>query len=415
MKNFFIIILWVISLFFISIYTYENPELIDVSKNYLKKNFSPKAQIKKGIVQKIEAIHFDISFSKIIALSEKTAFVVHNNKNLDFDENLLKIYTQNGYLIQNLKSKKINLPNTFTINKNGGIKSVFTYKNNSFALISSLVDNCYYSSIVLLEKSKEVFKTKCLPDNLIDYNGLGSSTIHFKDSVLISIGAPEQASKKIALLAQNKDSMYGKILQISFSDLEKVISNESSSINPNIYSIGHRNPQGLTKLKKSIFSVEHGPRGGDELNKITEGKNYGWPISSYGTKYSYDKDQKKYQINHENNNFEEPLFALVPSVGISSLNRCPTILKKYYKKPCLLALSLLGNKLRPGRSVIIYLLDKNLNKVHSIEKIILRDDLKLRHFVTDEKNELFEDKDGSIYIAADKKGIYKINFINFRN
>ena len=209
--------------------------------------------------------------------------------------------------------------------------------------------------------------------------------------------------------------MYGKILQISFRDLEKVISNESSSINPNIYSFGHRNPQGLTKLKKSIFSVEHGPRGGDELNKIIKGKNYGWPISSYGAKYSYDKDQKKYQINHENNNFEEPLFALVPSVGISSLNRCPTILKKYYKKPCLLALSLLGNKLRPGRSVIIYLLDKNLSKVHSIEKIILRDDLKLRHFVTDEKNELFEDKDGSIYIAADKKGIYKINFINFRN
>ena len=415
MKNFFIIILWVISLLFISIYTYENPELIDVSKNYFKKNFSPKVQIKKGIVQKIEANHFDISFSKTIALSEKTAFVVHDNKNLDFDENLLKIYTQNGYLIQNLKSKKINLPNTFTINKNGGIKSVFTYKNNSFALISSLVDNCYYSSIVLLEKSKEVFKTKCLPDNLIDYNGLGSSTIHFKDSVLISIGAPEQASKKIALLAQNEDSMYGKILQISFRDLEKVISNESSSINPNIYSFGHRNPQGLTKLKKSIFSVEHGPRGGDELNKIIKGKNYGWPISSYGAKYSYDKDQKKYQINHENNNFEEPLFALVPSVGISSLNRCPTILKKYYKKPCLLALSLLGNKLRPGRSVIIYLLDKNLSKVHSIEKIILRDDLKLRHFVTDEKNELFEDKDGSIYIAADKKGIYKINFINFRN
>ena len=81
----------------------------------------------------------------------------------------------------------------------------------------------------------------------------------------------------------------------------------------------------------------------------------------------------------------------------------------------MLALSLYGNSLRPGRSIIIYLLNKKMDKVHSIEKILLRDDLKLRHFVTSEKNELYEDKDGSIYISADKKGIYKLSFVHFRN
>ena len=50
-----------------------------------------------------------------------------------------------------------------------------------------------------------------------------------------------------------------------------------------------------------------------------------------------------------------------------------------------------------------------MDKVHSIEKILLRDDLKLRHFVTNEKNELYEDKEGNIYISADKKGIYKLS------
>ena len=43
-----------------------------------------------------------------------------------------------------------------------------------------------------------------------------------------------------------------------------------------------------------IFSVEHGPQGGDEINLILEGKNYGWPIISYGTKYNNGKSYKKY-------------------------------------------------------------------------------------------------------------------------
>mgnify|MGYP007000370738 len=74
-----------------------------------------------------------------------------------------------------------------------------------------------------------------------------------------------------------------------------------------------------------------------------------------------------------------------------------------------------GNKLRPGRSMIIYLLNEKMNKVHSIEKIYLRDDLKLRHFVTSSKNELYEDINGNIYVSADKKGIYKLSFIDFLN
>jgi len=56
---------------------------------------------------------------------------------------------------------------------------------------------------------------------------------------------------------------------------------------PEIWSYGHRNPQGLSyDLKnKRLWSIEHGPRGGDELNLIHKGKNYGWPIVSYGKEY----------------------------------------------------------------------------------------------------------------------------------
>ena len=171
----------------------------------------------------------------------------------------------------------------------------------------------------------------------------------------------------------------------------------------------------MTKIDDAVFSVEHGPKGGDELNRIIRGNNYGWPKVSYGTQYVYEQNGKSYEVNHEKNFFEEPMFAFVPSVGISALNVCPTKLTNYYNKVCLLALSLHGNSLRPGRSIIIYLLNEKMDKVHSIEKIHLRKDLKLRHFVTNQRNELYEDKEGNIYISADKKGIYKLNFFGFRN
>jgi hypothetical protein len=209
--------------------------------------------------------------------------------------------------------------------------------------------------------------------------------------------------------------MFGKILEIDKNNFDQIIDGKETNLKLKIFTSGHRNPQGLTKLDEFIFSVEHGPKGGDELNRIIEGKNYGWPKVSYGTQYIYDENGKAYEVSHEMNGFEEPLFALVPSVGISAINTCPKILNEYYKKPCLLALSLYGNSLRPGRSIIIYLLNEKKDKLHSIEKIQLRDDLKIRHFLTNSKNELYEDSSGNIYFSADKKGIYKLSFKYFRN
>ena len=171
----------------------------------------------------------------------------------------------------------------------------------------------------------------------------------------------------------------------------------------------------MTKLRNQIFAVEHGPKGGDELNAIKREANYGWPLASYGTNYMKDNggDGKSYNVNHKKLNFTEPLFAFVPSVGISSLNTCPKKLISYYDKPCLMATSLYGNNLRKGHSIIIFLLNEQMNKVNSIEKIRLGN-LVLRHFVTDTKNELFYEKEDEIYLSADKKGIFRLKFTNFR-
>ena len=416
MKKILFIFVWLLTLVATSLYVYENPEKIEVVKNYFTEDKTPELVLDDGgEIQRQPGNSFIIEFQRVFSLSEKTAFIFHDEKTQDFSVDNLKIYTQNGYVSNSSFFEKINLPKVFTTAKNGGIKTVFIYDNNEFALISSSKGDCYYASIILLSDGNELFKTKCLPKKYIDYNGLGSSNIHHNNKIFLTIGTPEQRSSEIRALAQNNNSMFGKIIEINKTDLDEIITKQKSNLNIKIFTSGHRNPQGFTKIKDSFFSVEHGPLGGDELNKIIKNKNYGWPAVSYGTQYAYDEKGKAYDISHEKNQFEEPLFALVPSVGISALNTCPSKLKNYYKKPCLLALSLYGNSLRRGRSILIYLLNEKMDKVHSIEKIFLRDHLKLRHFVTNSKNELFEDKNGNIYISADKQGIYKLSFIEFRN
>jgi len=74
--------------------------------------------------------------------------------------------------------------------------------------------------------------------------------------------------------------------------IDKIIKGEDTDLDVKIFTLGHRNPQGFTKINDSFFSVEHGPKGGDELNKIIKDKNYGWPTVSYGTQYVYDEDGK---------------------------------------------------------------------------------------------------------------------------
>ena len=90
-------------------------------------------------------------------------------------------------------------------------------------------------------------------------------------------------------MAQTLDNGYGKIIHIT-TEGEPVGDNPFSGnpdALPEIYSYGHRNVQGLAfhPLTGDLWASEMGPRGGDELNLIEPGKNYGWPTISYGIEY----------------------------------------------------------------------------------------------------------------------------------
>ncbi|WP_445738700.1 PQQ-dependent sugar dehydrogenase [Mariniflexile sp.] len=84
-----------------------------------------------------------------------------------------------------------------------------------------------------------------------------------------------------------------------------------------IYSYGNRNPQGLVKnpYTGEIWEHEHGPKGGDEINIIEKGKNYGWQVISYGINY----DGTPFTDITEKEGMEQPLFYWVPSIAPSGM------------------------------------------------------------------------------------------------
>lgn len=416
MKKNNIFTLWILSILITIAVVYENPEKIDNLKNFFKKDVVKKPDHYLSKPKIIEANSFLIEFEKVFTFKDsfKTSFVVYSELKDNFNIKNLSIYFQDKKFYEKNKTKNEFMIENYTDDYNGGLKAVFFHKNVKFIFLTMIKNDCYYVSIVNTLNNKEIFKSKCLKGTF-NFNGVGSSHIHYNNKILLSIGAPGWEGMEIANLAQNSKSFFGKIIEINKDDLDKIISNEIDEIVPKIFSSGHRNPQGLTILNDKIFSTEHGPRGGDELNEIIKGKNYGWPIASYGIKYKSDPSDSLYLKSHENNNFEEPLFAFVPSVGLSSLNNCPSKLKKYYKKQCLMALSLYGNNLRKGKSIIIFLLNNKMTKINFVEKIYLGEEYPLRHFVTNEKNEIYEDINGNIYISVDGNGIYRFKFKNFDN
>lgn len=162
-----------------------------------------------------------------------------------------------------------------------------------------------------------------------------------------------------------------------------------------IFSSGHRNPTGLLVTKNNhIISSEHGPRGGDELNLIKEGKNYGWPTVSYGEPYENDINQPyHYQKNHIELGFEEPIFSFIPSIGTSQIIELDDSFSDKWEDNLLLA------SLKDG-SIYRIEINYDLNKLVYFERIHLGK--RIRDLTYDKKNRIIflalEDNGGKIGI-----------------
>ena len=115
--------------------------------------------------------------------------------------------------------------------------------------------------------------------------------------------------------AQDLGNHLGKILRLH--DDGRVPSDNPfvnrSGAKPEIWSYGHRNPQGLVYDKETgiLWDSEHGPKGGDELNKVEKGKNYGWPKITYGINYDGSPITDKTVMD----GMEQPVTYWVPSIA----------------------------------------------------------------------------------------------------
>ena len=87
---------------------------------------------------------------------------------------------------------------------------------------------------------------------------------------------------------------------------------------PEIWSFGHRNPQGMTRdpATGELWITEHGPQGGDELNLVQPGLNYGWPVVGYGVNYG---SGARIHESTMREGMENPRHVWVPSIGTSGL------------------------------------------------------------------------------------------------
>jgi len=117
-------------------------------------------------------------------------------------------------------------------------------------------------------------------------NHFGSRLVFDRDGYLfITLGENNDRPT-----AQDLDKLQGKVVRI-FPDGKVPDDNPfvgQSGVRPEIWSYGQRNPQGaaLNPWNGTIWENEHGPRGGDEVNIIERGKNYGWPLATHGINYS---------------------------------------------------------------------------------------------------------------------------------
>lgn len=185
---------------------------------------------------------------------------------------------------------------------------------------------------------REVFVSKpCVPirkeTDFVGQQAGGSLTEVRPGVVYLALGEfAHDGVRNPQSFSQDPNTSYGKIVEVDIA-----------SGRHRVVSIGHRNPQGIeTDRHGRVWSTEHGPKGGDELNLIRDGKNYGWPIETLGTDYgSYVWGPSSEQGRHDE--YEPPVLAWVPSQAPSNLIELRGFAPEW--EGDLLVAFLLGNRL----------------------------------------------------------------------
>jgi glucose/arabinose dehydrogenase len=193
--------------------------------------------------------------------------------------------------------------------------------------------------------------------------------------------------------AQVATSALGKIIRIT-KDGQPAPGNPTFSqagARPELYSIGHRNPQGLAihPTTGDVWQSEHGPRGGDELNRIRAGANYGWPTITYGIEYSGQPIGGAIQ---QDSGLEQPVYYWDPVISPSGMTFYTSNRISGWQNNLFIS-SLSGTHI--ARLVI------DNNRVLGEERLLASEGQRFR--------DITQGTDGALYAITDQGRLYRID------
>lgn len=209
--------------------------------------------------------------------------------------------------------------------------------------------------------------------------------------LLVSIG--ERSSTNMRVLAQSVSSSLGKVIRITTDGVAAADNTKFTGAGalPELYTIGHRNPQGLAIHPNTgeIWLGEFGPKAGDEINLLKPGKNYGWPIITYGLEYSGAKVGDGIQ---QKENMEQPVYYWDPAISPSGMT--------FYA----------GKKVPEWQNnlFVCALGSTHIARLHIINNVVMGEE---RLLVAENQRfrDIVQGLDGALYAVTDAGRLYRID------
>lgn len=225
---------------------------------------------------------------------------------------------------KNKKVTELNGPNLIFSRGQGGLLDVLVHRENDVTYIYLTYSETTGPSGATTSLGRGVWKEGKLENfqRIFQAKADGGRNIHFGSRLVfdqqghlyMTIGDRGDRDR-----AQELTNHHGSVLRLT-ADGKPVSGNPFMTTQhalPEIYSYGHRNPQGiaLNPSNNQIWAVEFGPRGGDEVNHIQAGKNYGWPVITYGKEYW----GPKIGVGTHKEGMEQPLIHFTPAISPSGM------------------------------------------------------------------------------------------------
>lgn len=224
-------------------------------------------------------------------------------------------------------------------------------------------------------------------------------TLHYGGRILFSkdghlyVSTGERSDLATRSQAQDLNSGLGKIIRIT-TDGKPVSGNPfegKEGARPEIYTYGHRNVQGIAFHPETgdLWETEFGPRGGDELNRIEAGKNYGWPVITYGIEYSGKNIGDSIQ---QKAGMEQPVYYWDPVISPSGITFYNSdVIAEWRNNLFITSLS--------GMHICRLVIDNG--KVVGEERLLADQEQRFR--------DITQGKDGALYAVTDQGRLYRIS------